>query len=59
VRKPAEFSELKNVIYKALTLIVQENNPLPAKENFIIKGDLKSIANEIKSPSKKSPGKIN
>jgi CheY-like chemotaxis protein len=59
VRKPTEFSELKNVIYKALTLIVQENNPLPGKENFILKGDLKSISNEIKSPSKKSPRKIN
>jgi DNA-binding response OmpR family regulator len=59
VRKPTEFSELKNVIYKALTLIAQKNNPLPGKENFILKGDLKSISNEIKSPSKKSPRKIN
>jgi len=40
VRKPTEFPELKNVIYKALTLIAQENNPLPGKENFILKGDL-------------------
>jgi CheY-like chemotaxis protein len=59
VRKPSDFSELKNVIYKALTLIVQENKPLPRKENFMLKGDLKSITNEIKSPSKKSPRKIN
>jgi CheY-like chemotaxis protein len=59
IRKPTEFSELKNVIYKALTLIVQKNNPLPGKESFILKGDLKSISNEIKSPSKKTPRKIN
>ena len=59
IRKPKEFSELKKIIYEALTLITQENNPLPAKENFILKGDLKSASNEIKSSSKKSPRKIN
>jgi CheY-like chemotaxis protein len=59
VRKPTEFSELKNLIYKALTLIAQENNPLPRKENFILHGDLESKTNEIKSPSKKSSRKTN
>lgn len=59
IRKPTEFSELKKIIYEALTLITQGNNPLPGKEKFILTGDLKSIPNEIKSPKKKSPGKIN
>jgi CheY-like chemotaxis protein len=59
IRKPTEFSELKKIINTALTLITQENNPLPVKEKFIINGDLKPIPSEIKSPSKKSPRKIN
>jgi CheY-like chemotaxis protein len=59
IRKPTEFSELKKIIYEALTLITQGNNPLPAKEKFILTGDLKSVTNEIKSPTKKSPRKIN
>ena len=59
IRKPTEFSELKKIIYEALTLLTQGNNPLPPKEKFILKGDLKSKPNEIKSPKKKSPGKIN
>jgi CheY-like chemotaxis protein len=59
IRKPTEFSELKKIINKALTLITQENNPLPGKEKFIITGDSKQIPSEIKSPSKKSPRKIN
>ena len=58
IRKPTEFLELKKVIYKALTLIVQENKTLPRKESFMLKGDLKSLSNEIKPPSKKSPRKI-
>jgi CheY-like chemotaxis protein len=37
--KPTDFSQLKKVIYEALTLITQENNPLPLKENFMITGD--------------------
>jgi CheY-like chemotaxis protein len=37
--KPADFSQLKKVIYEALTRITQENNPLPDKENFMITGD--------------------
>jgi DNA-binding response OmpR family regulator len=57
IRKPTEFSELKNVIYKALKIVGQERNSLPRRENFILKGDLNSISNEIKSPSKKSPQK--
>jgi CheY-like chemotaxis protein len=37
--KPADFSQLKKVIYEALVLITQENNPLPLKEKFMITGD--------------------
>jgi CheY-like chemotaxis protein len=36
--KPADFSQWKKVIYEALTLITQENNPLPLEENFMITG---------------------
>jgi CheY-like chemotaxis protein len=36
--KPANFSQLKKVIYEALILITQKNNPLPDKESFIITG---------------------
>lgn len=43
IRKPAEFSQLKNVIQQALTLIGQKNVSLPLKENFVLTGDLKSI----------------
>ena len=37
--KPADFSQLKKVIYEALTLITQKNNPLPLQEKFMITGD--------------------
>jgi CheY-like chemotaxis protein len=37
--KPADFSQLKKVIYEAITLITQKNNPLPLKEKFMITGD--------------------
>ena len=37
--KPADFSQLKKVIYEALTLITQNNTPLPGKEKFMITGD--------------------
>lgn len=37
--KPVDFSQLKKVIYEALTLIMQENNSLPLKNNFEITGD--------------------
>ena len=59
IRKPAEFSQLKNVIYEALNLITQVDNQLPGEDKFILTGDLKSIPSEIKSPQKKSPRKIN
>jgi CheY-like chemotaxis protein len=36
--KPADFSQLKNVIYKALTLVMQKNNILPLEDNFMITG---------------------
>lgn len=37
--KPTDFSQLKKVIYEALVLITQENNPLPLREKFVITGD--------------------
>lgn len=37
--KPVDFSHLKRVIYEALTLITQKNNPLPLEESFMIRGD--------------------
>ncbi len=37
--KPANFLQLKKAIYEALTLVMQKDNPLPAKEKFIITGD--------------------
>jgi CheY-like chemotaxis protein len=54
IRKPTEFSDLKKVIFEALTLIMQENNSLPGKEKFILTGDLNSTRSE-----KKSSGNIN
>ncbi len=39
IRKPATFSELKNVIFKVLALIRDKNMPLPTKENFELKAD--------------------
>lgn len=36
--KPDDFSQLKKVIYEALTLITQRDNSLPLKENFRITG---------------------
>lgn len=35
--KPSEFSELKKVIYKALTLIMKKDPLLPPKEKFLLK----------------------
>ena len=37
--KPVDFFQLKKVIYEALTLITQEDNPLPLEGSFIITGD--------------------
>jgi CheY-like chemotaxis protein len=39
ISKPTEFLLLKKVIYEALTLISQNNNPLPNKESFLITGN--------------------
>lgn len=36
--KPIDFSQLKKIIYEALTLISREHNSLPLKENFMITG---------------------
>jgi CheY-like chemotaxis protein len=36
--KPVDFTQLKKVIYEALTIIMQKNTSLPLKENFIITG---------------------
>ncbi len=43
IRKPAEFSQLKKVIYQALLLATEDNLTQPATENFVIKGDLENI----------------
>ncbi len=45
--KPADFSQLKKVIYEALVLITQENNRLQLREKFVITG------NSITIPDKK------
>ncbi len=37
--KPVEFSQLKKVIYEALTLVTQKINPLPLEDKFMITGD--------------------
>lgn len=47
ISKPADFLQLKKVIYEAITLITQQNIPLPGEEMFIITGD------SIIIPSKK------
>lgn len=39
ITKPAEFSQLKKMIYEALMLISQENHPLPLEKMFLITGD--------------------
>ena len=36
IRKPTKFSELKQVIYKALKLIAEKNTSLPKEENFVL-----------------------
>jgi len=42
-RKPVEFSQLKKVIYQALLLATEANASQPAKENFVLKGDVEGI----------------
>lgn len=59
IRKPADFTELKKLIYEALVLITQKNNSLPALENFILNSDFKLSPSETKPSKKKSPGKTN
>ncbi len=39
IRKPAEFSQLKKVLHRALTFIAQKNISLPGKEDFVLTGD--------------------
>lgn len=41
IRKPAEFAQLRQIIQKALTLIVHRNSPLPKKEKFLLTGDFR------------------
>ena len=43
--KPVDFSQLKKVIYEALTLITRKNNRLPKAEKFMITGDSVIIPN--------------
>jgi CheY-like chemotaxis protein len=50
--KPVDFLQLKKVIYEALTLIKQKNNPLPLKEQFMITGDSIIIPEGNESKSK-------
>jgi CheY-like chemotaxis protein len=61
IRKPNTFSELKKVIHRALIPIAEKSMSLPAtKEKFILTGDSKSQANEIKATAKsKTPRKTN
>ncbi len=51
--KPVDFSQLKKVIFEALTLITQKNAPLSLEETFMITGDSivipDSIGNKLKS----------
>jgi CheY-like chemotaxis protein len=39
IRKPADFSQIKNVILQALTLILQKNITLPTRADFLLKGE--------------------
>jgi len=39
ISKPVDFSQLKKVIYEALTLITIKHSPLPLEENFMITGE--------------------
>ena len=39
ISKPADFLQLKKVIYEALTVIMQKNKSMPLEENFMITGD--------------------
>lgn len=37
IRKPAEFSKLKQIIHKAITLVTAPDQKQPAKENFVLR----------------------
>lgn len=50
--KPFDFSQLKKVIYEALTLITQKNNLLPLLDKFIITGDSIIIPDNNENKSK-------
>jgi CheY-like chemotaxis protein len=50
--KPVDFSQLKRVVYEALTLITQKPNPLPLEENFMITGASIIIPDNNESQSK-------
>ncbi len=39
ITKPSDFLKLKKVIYEAIVLITQKNEPLPIEESFRITGD--------------------
>ena len=47
ISKPADFMQLKKVIYEALLLVTRKNPPLPGEEKFMITG------NSIIIPEKK------
>ena len=36
IRKPGEFSTLKQIIHMAITLVITSNKKLPPKENFVL-----------------------
>ena len=40
IQKPADFSQLKKVIFQAITLVTQKNIALPTKKDFVLTGDL-------------------
>jgi CheY-like chemotaxis protein len=52
IRKPAKFSELKEVIYKVLILIAEGNVKLPIRENFILTAEDKPLTDESNASQK-------
>ena len=46
IQKPTKFSELKKVIYKALSIIAEGNAPLPKQTNFMLTSDVNSTSDE-------------
>ena len=50
--KPVDFSQLKKVIYEALTLITIKNSPLPLEANFMITGETVNIPEKLKKQLK-------